>query len=107
MYLVFFDFDKSTIGTGGQSVLDAVAAEIKNRNLTAVNVAGNTDTSGSNKYNDKLGMRRANAVRDALVKRGIDASLIKTESRGEDKLMVKTPDGVREPANRRAEITFQ
>jgi OOP family OmpA-OmpF porin len=52
-------------------------------------------------------MRRANAVRDALVKRGIDASLIKTESRGEDKLMVKTPDGVREPANRRAEITFQ
>jgi OOP family OmpA-OmpF porin len=107
MYLVFFDFDKSTIGTGGQSVLDAVAAEIKNRNLTAVKVVGNTDTSGSNKYNDKLGMRRANAVRDALVKRGVDASLIRTESHGEDTLMVKTPDGVREPANRRAEITFQ
>ncbi len=107
MYLVFFDFDKSTIGTGGQSVLDAVAKEIKSRNLKGINVAGNTDTSGSNKYNDKLGQRRANAVRDALVKRGVDASLIKTESRGEDKLLVKTPDGVREPANRRAEITFQ
>ena len=107
MYLVFFDFDRATVGTGGQSVLDAVAEEIKNRNLTAINVAGNTDTSGPSKYNAKLGLRRANAVRDALVKRGIDASLIKTESRGEDKLLVKTPDNVREPANRRAEITFQ
>lgn len=106
MYLVFFDFDKSNIGQGGQSVVDAVAQEIKSRNLNAVNVVGNTDTSGSNKYNNKLAMRRANSVRDALVKRGVDASLIRVSGRGEDNLLVQTPDGVREPANRRAEITF-
>jgi OOP family OmpA-OmpF porin len=106
MYLVFFDFDKSNVGTGGQSVVDAVAQEIKSRSLTSVNIVGNTDTSGSNKYNNKLAMRRANAVRDALIKRGVDASLINVTGRGEDNLLVQTPDGVREPANRRAEITF-
>ncbi len=106
MYLVFFDFDKSKVGQGGDSVLDAVSTEVKGRSLGAVNVVGHTDTSGSDRYNDKLAMRRANAVRDSLVKRGVEASLIKVEGRGEKQLLVQTPDGVREPANRRAEITF-
>lgn len=106
MYLVFFDFNKSSIGPGGQSVVDTVAQEIKGRSLTSVNIVGNTDTMGTEQYNQRLGQRRANAVRDALVKRGVEASLIRTESRGEDNLLVKTPDQTREPANRRAEITF-
>ncbi len=106
MYLVFFDFDKSKIGQGGDSVLDAVSSEVKSRSLNTVNVVGHTDTSGTNRYNDKLAMRRANAVRDALASRGVDPSLIKVEGRGESQLLVQTADGVREPANRRAEITF-
>ena len=106
MYLVFFDFNKSSIGPGGQSVIDTVAQEIKSRSLTAVNVVGNTDTMGSEQYNRRLGQRRANSVRDALAKRGVESSLIRTESHGEDNLLVKTPDQTREPANRRAEITF-
>lgn len=107
MYLVFFDFDKSDIGPGAANVLDAVAQEVKSRNLTALHVVGHADASGPNKYNDKLSMRRANAVRDALIQRGVDAALIRVDGRGEDELLVKTPDGVREPANRRAQITFE
>jgi OOP family OmpA-OmpF porin len=107
MYLVFFDFDKSGIGSGGQSVLDAVAQEIKSRSLSTVRIVGNTDTSGTHEYNQKLGMRRAIAVKDALEKRGVSPSIMKVESHGEDTLLVKTPQGVREPANRRTEITFQ
>lgn len=106
MYLVFFDFDSTQIGAGGGNVLDAVAQEIKGRSLGAVMVIGHTDSSGPNKYNDRLATRRANAVRDALVQRGVDASLIRVEGRGENELLVQTADGVREPANRRAQITF-
>lgn len=105
-YLVFFDFDKSTIDASGQSVVDAIAAEVARQNLTAVNVVGHADKSGSDKYNQRLGLKRANAVREALQAKGVNARLLKVESMGESAPMVPTPDGVREPANRRAEITF-
>jgi len=107
MYLVFFDHDKSEIGAGGQNVLDAVAEEVRARSLNAVTVVGHTDSSGPNSYNNRLAMRRANAVRDGLTARGVDAALIRVEGRGEDELLVQTADGVREPANRRAQITFE
>ena len=107
MYLVFFDFDKSDIGAGGQNVLDAVAEEVRSRSLNSVTIVGHTDSSGPQSYNNKLAMRRANAVRDALVTRGIDQALIRVEGRGENDLLVQTADGVREPANRRAQITFE
>lgn len=107
MYLVFFDFDQSTLGPGAQSVLDAVAAEVGKRSLNAITVVGHADKSGSNEYNQKLAMRRANAVRDALAQRGINPGIIRVESRGEEDPLVATPDGVREPANRRAQISFQ
>jgi OOP family OmpA-OmpF porin len=105
-YLVFFDFDASRVDQGGNAVLDQVAAEIAKQNISSIRVVGNTDTSGSNEYNERLGQRRAESVRKALAARGIRADMITTESRGETMLMVPTPDGVREPANRRAEITF-
>lgn len=107
MYLVFFDWDQSTLGPGAQSVLDAVAAEVSKRSLNALTIVGHADTSGPQDYNQKLAMRRGNAVRDALVQRGINASMIRVESRGEEELLVATPDNVREPANRRAQISFE
>ncbi len=107
MYLVFFDFDQSTLGPGAASVLDAVAAEVSKRNLNSVTVVGHADRSGSEAYNQKLGQRRANAVRDALVQRGVPANIINANSRGENENLVETPDNVREPANRRAQISFQ
>ncbi len=107
MYLVFFDWDQSTLGPGAQSVLDAVAAEVSKRSLNAITVVGHADKSGPNDYNQKLAMRRGNAVRDALVQRGIAASMINVQSRGEEEPLVETPDNVREPANRRAQISFQ
>lgn len=107
MYLVFFDWDQSVLGPGAQSVLDAVATEASKRSLNAITVVGHADTSGPKDYNRKLAMRRANAVRDALVTRGMNASMIKVEGRGEEELLVPTPDNVREPANRRAQISFE
>ncbi len=105
-YLVFFDFDSSKVDQGGASVLDSVAAEIAKQNISSVNVIGHADTSGSKKYNKRLSMKRANAVRESLVAHGVNANLLMVDSKGEDELMVPTADGVREPANRRVEITF-
>lgn len=107
MYLVFFDFDETSITSGASSVLDSVAQEVNNRTVKTIRVVGHADTSGPSDYNEKLAMKRASAVRDALVQRGVNASLIQTEGRGETELMVQTADGVREPANRRAQISFE
>ncbi len=108
MYLVFFDWNKATIGQGGESVLDAVAAELKKRgDVSHVKIVGHADTSGPNTYNRKLGLRRANTVKDSLVKRGISAETLMVDTRGEEELLVKTADNVREPANRRANISFE
>ena len=108
MFIVFFDWDKFNISAGANDVLDAVAQEIKGRqDVHGVVIVGHTDSSGSETYNDKLSMKRAKAVRDGLVARGIDAKLARTEAHGEKDLLVKTADDVREPANRRAQITLE
>lgn len=107
MYLVFFDFDKYNINDGAASVLDAVAAEVRKRGVNSIQVVGHTDSSGSQSYNEKLAMRRANAVRDGLAQRGLDVAVMSVDGRGERELLVKTTDNVREPANRRAQISFK
>jgi OOP family OmpA-OmpF porin len=106
MYLVFFDWDKSTLTSGALNVLDAVAQEVAKNPPGTVTVIGHTDTSGPTKYNERLAFRRSNAVRDALVERGVDANIIMVDARGETELLVSTPDNVREPANRRVNISF-
>ena len=108
MFIVFFDWDKHSLTGGANDVLDAVAQEIKARgDVKGVVVVGHTDTSGSNGYNDKLSKKRANAIRDALISRGVPAGIVRTEGRGESELLVKTNDNVREPANRRGQITLE
>jgi OOP family OmpA-OmpF porin len=52
-------------------------------------------------------MERAQSVRDGMVQRGVDPGLLSLSHKGEEELLVDTADGVREPANRRTEITFQ
>ena len=108
MFIVFFDWDRFDITSGANDVLDAVAQEVNARkDIRGIVLVGHTDTSGPTTYNDKLSVRRANSVRDALIARGVPAGLIRTEARGENDLLVKTADNVREPANRRAQITLE
>lgn len=106
MYLVFFDWDEANLTAGAYNVLDAVAQEVAKNPPSSVNVVGHTDTSGPAQYNQRLAMRRAKATRDALVQRGISPDLIQIDAKGENELLVPTPDGVREPANRRVNISF-
>lgn len=101
-YLVFFDWNKSNVTPKSDSVIaDAVKAWGK---TVQYKVVGHTDTSGSAAYNQKLSVRRAEAVKKALVAKGVPAKSIATSGKGESQLLVPTGDNVREPSNRRAQI---
>ena len=68
---------------------------------------GHADRSGTTTYNRALSERRAIAVRTQLQQNGIDPSTVSTFARGETDPLVATPDGVREPQNRRVEFVVQ
>jgi OOP family OmpA-OmpF porin len=81
---VFFGTDQSTISAGQRDRLLVVARILKSNENLKLRVIGNTDPSAGEEYNQKLGQRRADAVKDHLVKvYGIDAARLTTESRGE------------------------
>ncbi len=103
---VYFDYDKSNLTPEASSLIREAVARSRDFDVDGVRVVGNTDTSGSSAYNQALSERRARVVRDALIAQGIGASMISIEGRGENSLAKSTPDGVREPLNRRSEITI-
>ncbi len=105
-FIVFFDFDKSTLTPEGKKVVDAAAAAYKSGGRAKISVAGYTDRAGTPTYNMALSKRRADTVQAALVKDGVPASQIAATWFGEEHPRVPTPDGVREPQNRRVEIEF-
>jgi hypothetical protein len=69
-----------------------------------VTATGHADRSGPEGYNMALSLRRANAVKNSLVRNGVPAASIAVVGRGESQPLVPTADGVREPQNRRVEI---
>jgi outer membrane protein OmpA-like peptidoglycan-associated protein len=105
MFIVFFEFDKSALTPDGKKVVDAAAAAFKS-GKSNVAVAGYTDLAGTQQYNLALSKRRADTVKAALVKDGVPASAIGESWYGKQNPRVPTADGVREPQNRRVEITM-
>lgn len=102
-FLVFFDFDRSDITPESAQVIAQAASRAKQEGAVAIQVIGHADRSGPPAYNDRLSLRRANAVKAELEAQGISGSTITVEGRGESDPLVPTADGVREPQNRRVE----
>ena len=75
-------------------------------NDSSVSIQGHADTSGNPRYNQTLSQNRVIVVRDALVARGVPGDLMTGEAFGESLQAVPTPDGTREPLNRRTEVRF-
>jgi outer membrane protein OmpA-like peptidoglycan-associated protein len=105
MFIVFFEFDKSALTADGKKVVDAAAAAFKS-GKSGVAIAGYTDLAGTQQYNLALSKRRADMVKSALVRDGVPAAAINESWHGKENPRVPTADGVREPQNRRVEITM-
>lgn len=106
---VYFDFDKSKLLKSGKATLDSVYDILANNPTYSIKVDAHTDSKGSEEYNIKLSKRRAEAVVNYLVKKGIDPVRITREAFGKSLPAVDDmPNGVYDPAaaqqNRRALI---
>lgn len=105
----FFDFDKSTLKPEGKAKLDDLVSKLGGINLEVIIAVGHTDSIGSNAYNQRLSVRRAESVKAYLVSKGIEANRIYTEGKGETQpIAPNTINGRDNPAgrakNRRVEI---
>jgi OOP family OmpA-OmpF porin len=106
--MVFFDWDRSNLSEQASERRSSRPRNAyKTKGNARITATGHTDTSGSEQYNMALSLRRANAVKDALVREGVPATAIAVIGRGEQGLLVQTGPNVREPQNRRVEIVVQ
>jgi len=106
-YTVYFDFDRAELASSAVPIVDQAAASARGGQATRLELIGHADRSGRDQYNQRLSERRAETVRQELVRRGIPANDIAIRGRGESEPAIPTADGVREPRNRRVEIILQ
>src|SRR5574344_363959 len=100
----FFDFDKATLKPEGKAKLDEIASKVKNINLEVIVAVVHTDSVGTEAYNQKLSVRRAEAVKAYLVSKGIDKSRVYTEGKGEAQPIASNSTKAGRAKNRRVEI---
>jgi OmpA-OmpF porin, OOP family len=100
----FFDFNKSVLKPEGKAKLDDLTGKVKDINLEVIIAVGHTDSIGSDASNQKLSVRRAEAVKAYLVSKGIEKNRVYTEGKGEKQPVAdnKTKEG--QAKNRRVEI---
>ena len=104
VFTVYFGWNRSWVGPSGMAVLQQAAAVFRAGGAVTVQVTGHTDTSGSPVYNQRLSERRAHHVAHILAHMGVPWNQMAISGRGEADLAVPTPDGVREPRNRRVTV---
>jgi OmpA-OmpF porin, OOP family len=104
VFTVYFAWNRSWIGPQGMAILKQAADTFRAGGVATVQVTGYTDTSGSAAYNQRLSVRRARHVAHILAHMGVPWNQMTVAGRGENDLAVPTPNGVREPRNRRVTV---
>lgn len=99
-----FDFDKSVVKPEGAAALDDLLAKLQGMNTEVMVTVGHTDSVGTDAYNEKLSLRRADAVKGYLVSKGLDASRIYTEGKGETQAMADNATAAGRAKNRRVTV---
>lgn len=103
---VLFDVNSSTVKPGGYDELQRVAGVLNNYPQTTIQIAGHTDSSGSDQYNMQLSQQRANAVKNALVGYGVAPARLMTVGYGESKPIASNATEAGRQMNRRVAITI-
>ncbi len=99
-----FDFNKSVLKPEGKAKLDDLASKMSTINLEVIIAVGHTDSVGSDAYNQKLSIRRAESVKAYLVSKGVEANRIYTEGKGEKVPVADNKTAEGRAKNRRVEI---
>jgi OOP family OmpA-OmpF porin len=102
-----FDFDKSVLRPDGKQSIDDAMGKIRGTDLEMVIATGHTDSVGTDAYNQKLSERRAAAVKDYLVSKGIPAAKITTIGKGESQPVATNKTAEGRQKNRRVDIEFK
>jgi len=101
---VLFDFDKAVIKPEGKSKLDDIANKVRGINLEVVIAIGHADSIGSDAYNQRLSVRRAESVKAYMVSKGIEPNRVYTEGKGEKQPVASNKTREGRAKNRRVEI---
>jgi outer membrane protein OmpA-like peptidoglycan-associated protein len=104
---LYFLSGKDELTAESRVAAEQVYRDFLDRQSTEVWIIGHTDTVGSDAYNEALSIRRADRVRQALLKLGVPAESIVIKGMGKRELLVQTPDRTDEPRNRRVEISVR
>ena len=105
-FIVYFGFDKTNLTDAARATVDEVIAAVNAMGTSALSLVGHADTVGSVGYNQGLSEARARRVSEALTARGVPAGAMTLAGRSENDLAIATGDNVREPLNRRVQITL-
>lgn len=102
-----FDFDKSVVRPDGKKRIDEALAKLQGVDVEMVIATGHTDSVGTDAYNQKLSERRAAAVKEYLVSKGVPASKITTIGKGESQPVATNKTAEGRQKNRRVDIEFK
>jgi OmpA-OmpF porin, OOP family len=100
----FFDFDKSVLKPEGRAKLDDLVGKMSGLNLEVIIAVGHTDAVGTDTYNQKLSIRRSEAVKSYLVSKGVEKNRVYTEGKGEKQPVADNKTSEGRAKNRRVEI---
>jgi len=100
----FFDFDKAVLKPEGRAKLDDLVGKVQGINLEVIIAVGHTDSVGSDAYNQRLSVRRAESVKAYLVSKGIEKNRVYTEGKGEKQPVADNKTAEGRAKNRRVEI---